>query len=100
MNKMYTEMALFAIPAIFIASEYFLAGVALLAIINAIYYFSGGRYEALNFDNKIAFRVTAILLYSSCVGFIDDAVYEILAFLFFVPLMFFMFKPVEKHLKQ
>lgn len=100
MRKMYTEISLFAVPAIFLASEYFLVGAVLLTIINAIYYVSGGRYGALNFDKKIAFRITIILSYGICISFIDNAVYEILAFLFFVPILFFMLKPVEKYLKQ
>lgn len=99
MNKMYTEVSIFTFPAIIIAAGYLYAGVATLLLTCSVYYFSGGRYETLNFDGKLMYRAVPILLYGLSIELINDPTYEILAFAIFVPLAFYVFRPVEKKFK-
>lgn len=100
MNKMYTEVSIFTFPAIIIAAGYLYAGVATLLLTCSVYYFSGGRYETLNFDGKLMYRAVPILLYGLSIELINDPTYEILAFAIFVPLAFYVFRPVEENLKR
>ncbi|MCV6610187.1 MAG: hypothetical protein OIF55_05385 [Amphritea sp.] len=100
MNKMYAETSIFAAPAIILASGHFYAGIGSLVVLCTIYFLSGGKYKALNFDGKLLLRAITILLYGLAIGALDDPTYEMMALIVFIPIAFCIFRPVEKNLKQ